>query len=141
MASDLPIGRPVLVLSPWAPHRHRTRYIEEASMQAVVYAGPKKVSVHDVPDARIKRPNDILVRITATNTAVLTCTCMRDALTLRPDAGSATRTWARSSLPHHPAQPALADAAYGFAAMAPWAGGQNELLWVPYGDHNALRLD
>ena len=33
----------------------------------------------------------------------------------------------------------MAGAAYGFAAMGPWAGGQAELLRVPYGDHSADR--
>src|SRR4029453_15691524 len=37
------------------------------SMKAVVYEGPRKVSVKDVPDARIERPTDVLVRITTTN--------------------------------------------------------------------------
>jgi glutathione-independent formaldehyde dehydrogenase len=36
--------------------------------------------------------------------------------------------------------PAMAGAAYGFADMGPWPGGQAELLRVPYGDHNCLRL-
>lgn len=36
-------------------------------MKAVVYHGTKQVSVDDVPDARIERPTDVLVRITATN--------------------------------------------------------------------------
>ena len=36
-------------------------------MKAVVYEGPHKVSVKDVPDARIERPTDALVRITTTN--------------------------------------------------------------------------
>ena len=36
-------------------------------MKAVVYDGPRKVSVKDVPDARIERPTDVLVRITTTN--------------------------------------------------------------------------
>jgi glutathione-independent formaldehyde dehydrogenase len=36
-------------------------------MRAVVYEGPQKVSVQDVPDARIERPTDVLVRITTTN--------------------------------------------------------------------------
>lgn len=36
--------------------------------------------------------------------------------------------------------PALAGAAYGFADMGPYQGGQAELLRVPYGDFNALRL-
>ena len=36
-------------------------------MKAVAYHGPKVVSVDDVPDAKIERPTDVLVRITATN--------------------------------------------------------------------------
>jgi len=36
--------------------------------------------------------------------------------------------------------PNLAGAAYGFADMGPYQGGQAELLRVPYGDFNALRL-
>ncbi|MFE3110123.1 glutathione-independent formaldehyde dehydrogenase [Kitasatospora indigofera] len=37
-------------------------------------------------------------------------------------------------------KPAMAGAAYGFAGMGPYQGGQAELLRVPYGDFNALRL-
>ncbi|MEU2392708.1 glutathione-independent formaldehyde dehydrogenase [Streptomyces sp. NPDC007369] len=36
--------------------------------------------------------------------------------------------------------PSMAGAAYGFAGMGPYGGGQAELLRVPYGDFNALRL-
>jgi glutathione-independent formaldehyde dehydrogenase len=36
--------------------------------------------------------------------------------------------------------PNWAGAAYGFADMGPWAGGQAELLRVPWGDFNCLRL-
>ncbi|MDF6022336.1 glutathione-independent formaldehyde dehydrogenase [Streptomyces sp. JH34] len=36
--------------------------------------------------------------------------------------------------------PAMAGAAYGFAEMGPYAGGQAEYLRVPHGDFNALRL-
>ena len=36
-------------------------------MRAVVYEGPRSVNVTDVPDARIERPTDVLVRITTTN--------------------------------------------------------------------------
>ncbi|MGW6442284.1 glutathione-independent formaldehyde dehydrogenase [Lentzea sp. NPDC055074] len=36
-------------------------------MKAVVYNGPYDVSVSDVPDARVEGPNDVLVKITATN--------------------------------------------------------------------------
>jgi glutathione-independent formaldehyde dehydrogenase len=36
-------------------------------VKAVVYQGPRQVSVKDVPDARIERPTDVQVRITTTN--------------------------------------------------------------------------
>ncbi|NJC24504.1 glutathione-independent formaldehyde dehydrogenase [Arthrobacter pigmenti] len=145
-------------------------------MKAVVYNGPRDVSVGDVSDAKIERPTDVLVKITATNICGsdlhmyegrtdfetgrnfghenmgqvvevgdgvdkvkvgeyvvlpfnISCgfckNCERGhtnyCLTTQPDA-------------------ALAGAAYGFAGMGPWAGGQAEMLRVPYGDHNCLRL-
>ena len=36
-------------------------------MKALVYNGPKDVSVKQVPDAAIERATDVLVRITTTN--------------------------------------------------------------------------
>ncbi|NJA55568.1 alcohol dehydrogenase catalytic domain-containing protein, partial [Streptomyces sp. NEAU-H3] len=36
-------------------------------MKALVYEGPRQVAVEDVPDARIERPTDVLVRVTSTN--------------------------------------------------------------------------
>jgi len=36
-------------------------------MKAVVYNGPFDVSVKDVPDPKIVRPTDVIVRITTTN--------------------------------------------------------------------------
>ena len=36
-------------------------------MKALVYNGPRDVSINDVPDAKIERPTDVLVRITSTN--------------------------------------------------------------------------
>ncbi|MFD5804234.1 glutathione-independent formaldehyde dehydrogenase [Streptomyces sp. NPDC127020] len=36
-------------------------------MKALVYRGPRTVAVEDVPDARIERPTDVLVRVTSTN--------------------------------------------------------------------------
>lgn len=36
-------------------------------MKALVYNGPYDVSVNEVPDAKIERPTDVLVRITSTN--------------------------------------------------------------------------
>ena len=36
-------------------------------MKAVVYHAPRNVSVDEVPDAKVEKPTDALVRITATN--------------------------------------------------------------------------
>jgi threonine dehydrogenase-like Zn-dependent dehydrogenase len=36
-------------------------------MKALVYNGPKDVSISEVPDARIERPTDVVVKITSTN--------------------------------------------------------------------------
>ena len=36
-------------------------------MKALVYNGPKNVSVKNVPDAKIEQPTDVLMRITSTN--------------------------------------------------------------------------
>src|SRR5258708_8050073 len=36
-------------------------------MKAVVYEGPRNIKVKDVADAKIEKPTDVLVRITATN--------------------------------------------------------------------------
>jgi glutathione-independent formaldehyde dehydrogenase len=40
----------------------------------------------------------------------------------------------------HPDGPKMAGAAFGFAGMGPFWGGQAELLRVPFGDFNCLRL-
>ena len=40
---------------------------KEILVKAVVYHGPRNVSVDEVPDAKIEKPTDALVRITATN--------------------------------------------------------------------------
>lgn len=36
-------------------------------MKALVYNGPRDVQVKNVPDAKIERPTDVLVKITSTN--------------------------------------------------------------------------
>jgi glutathione-independent formaldehyde dehydrogenase len=145
-------------------------------MKALVYDGPRQVSVKDVPDARIERPTDVLVRITTTNI------CGSDlhmyegrtdfetgrwfghenlgevievgngvdkvkvgdyvVLPFNVSCGfckNCERGFTNYCLTTQP-DPALAGAAYGFADMGPWPGGQAELLRVPYGDHNCLRL-
>jgi glutathione-independent formaldehyde dehydrogenase len=36
-------------------------------MKALVYHGPKKVSVDNVPDAKIEKPADVVIGLTTTN--------------------------------------------------------------------------
>lgn len=36
-------------------------------MKAVVYGGPRKIRVAEVPDAAIEKPTDVVVRLTTTN--------------------------------------------------------------------------
>ena len=145
-------------------------------MKALVYDGPRQVSVKDVPDARVERPTAVLVRITTTNI------CGSDLHMYEGRTDFETGRWfghenlgevvevgdgvdkvkvgERVVLPFNVScgfckncergftnyclttqpDPGLAGAAYGFADMGPWQGGQAELLRVPYGDHNCLRL-
>ena len=46
-------------------------------MKAVVYRGPNQVAVEDVPDPRIERPTDAIVKITSTNICGSDLTCTR----------------------------------------------------------------
>jgi glutathione-independent formaldehyde dehydrogenase len=145
-------------------------------MKAVVYEGPRKVSVKDVPDARIEEPTDLLVRITTTNICgsdlhmyegrtsfetgrVFGHENLGEVVEVGP-AVSKVKVGEYVVLPFNIAcghckqcekgltnycltmqpVPQLAGAAYGFADMGPYQGGQAELLRVPYGDFNALRL-
>ncbi|MEX0153054.1 glutathione-independent formaldehyde dehydrogenase [Microbacterium sp. LMI1-1-1.1] len=145
-------------------------------MKAVVYDGPRSISVKDVPDARIERPTDVLVRITTTNI------CGSDLHMYEGRTDFETGRWFGHEnlgqvievgdgvdkvtvgdwvvIPFNVAcghckncergltnycltaqpNPSWAGAAYGFADMGPWAGGQAELLRVPWGDFNCLRL-
>lgn len=36
-------------------------------MKALVYEGPRKVVVKEMPDAKIEKPTDVLVKMTTTN--------------------------------------------------------------------------
>ncbi|HEY2700096.1 MAG TPA: glutathione-independent formaldehyde dehydrogenase [Pseudonocardiaceae bacterium] len=143
-------------------------------MRALVYEGPRQVSVTDVPDARIERPTDVLVRVTSTNicgsdlhmyegrTDVENGKVLgHENLGQVVEAGDAVDRvkvgdWV--CLPFNIAcgfckncergftgfcltvNPGFAGAAYGYASMGPYRGGQAELLRVPYGDFNCLRL-
>jgi glutathione-independent formaldehyde dehydrogenase len=143
-------------------------------MRALVYHGPRKVSVDEVPDAKIEKPTDALIRITATNICgsdlhmyegrtdveegkVLGHENMGEVI----EVGSGVdrvKVGDMVCLPFNigcgfcknceagltgfclTANPPNAGAAYGYASMGPYNGGQAELLRVPYADWNALVL-
>lgn len=145
-------------------------------MKALVYEGPRKVSIKDVPDARIERPTDALVQIVRTNICgsdlhmyegrtdmetgrvlghenlgrvievgaacdkvkVGDWVCMPFNISCGHCRNCETGLTAYC-LTTNP-EPGMAGAAYGFADMGPYNGGQAELLRVPYADFNCLLL-
>jgi glutathione-independent formaldehyde dehydrogenase len=145
-------------------------------MRGLVYEGPRDVRVEDVPDARIERPTDVLVRITSSNICGSDLHMYEGRTNLDPgmvlghenlgevvavgDGVARTRTGDRVCVPFNIGcgfcrncedgltafcltvnpDPHMAGAAYGFAGMGPFRGGQADLLRVPFGDFNCLRL-
>jgi glutathione-independent formaldehyde dehydrogenase len=143
-------------------------------MKALVYAGPKKVEVRDVPDARIERATDVLVRITSTNICGSDLHMYEGRTDVEKgkvlghenlgtviEVGNAVdrvKVGDRVCLPFNVAcgfcrncergytsacltvNPGSVGGGYGYAGMGPYQGGQAELLRVPYGDFNCLRL-
>jgi len=145
-------------------------------MKAVVYHGPRNVSVDEVPDARIEKPTDALVRITSTNICGSDLHMYEGRTDFEEgrifghenvgeivEVGSAVEKVHVGDMISAPfnvscghcencehgltnyclyanPDPKIAGAAYGFADMGPWAGGQAELLRVPWADFDALRL-
>ncbi len=148
-------------------------------MKALVYHGPKKVSVDTVPDARIEKHTDILVKLTSTNICgsdlhmyegrtdvekgkILGHENLGEVIEIGK-AVDRVKVGDKVVLPFNigcgfcancergltgfcltmadpSVMPGMAGAAYGFAGMGPYAGGQAQLLRVPYGDFNALIL-
>lgn len=143
-------------------------------MKALVYKGPREVSVVNVPDAKIEEPTDVLVRITSTNICgsdlhmyegrtsvekgkILGHENLGEVIE-KGDAVSRIEVGDRVALPFNiacgfcrncergytgfclTANPGNAGAAYGYAEMGPYSGGQAQLLRVPYADFNCLVL-
>ena len=143
-------------------------------MKALVYNGPCDVQVKDMPDARIEKPTDVLVRITTTNICgsdlhmyegrtnmetgrILGHENMGEVIEVG-NAVERVKVGDVVCLPFNigcgfcencerglsgfclTANPGTAGAAYGFAGMGPYSGGQAELLRVPFGDYNCLVL-
>ncbi|WP_307745396.1 alcohol dehydrogenase catalytic domain-containing protein [uncultured Pantoea sp.] len=143
-------------------------------MKAVVYNGPFDVSVKEVPDPRIVRPTDVIVRITTTNICgsdlhmyegrtsfeqgrifghenlgqvieiggAVERVKVGDYVCLPFNVGCGFCENCEKGLTGYclTANPGTAGAAYGFAEMGEWDGGQAELLRVPYADFNCLVL-
>ena len=143
-------------------------------MKALVYNGPCDVQVKDMPDAKIEKPTDVLVRITTTNICgsdlhmyegrtnmetgrILGHENMGEVIEVG-NAVERVKVGDVVCLPFNigcgfcqncerglsgfclTANPGTAGAAYGFAGMGPYSGGQAELLRVPFGDYNCLVL-
>jgi glutathione-independent formaldehyde dehydrogenase len=143
-------------------------------MKAVVYQGPRDVNVKNVPDPKIKRPTDALVKITTTNICGSDLhmyegrTDMEKGRVLgHENLGQVVEVGEACDkvkvgdwvvLPFNVScgycrncergltaycltlNPPNAGAAYGFADMGPFDGGQAEYLRVPYADFNCLLL-
>ncbi len=143
-------------------------------MKALIYNGPCDVSVKEVPDAKIERPTDALIRITSSNICgsdlhmYMGRTDMEKGRVLgHENLGQVTEVgnavdgikvgdWV--CVPFNVScgycancergytgacltmNPGVAGAAYGFAGMGPYEGGQAEYLRVPYADFNCLKL-
>lgn len=143
-------------------------------MKALVYKGPRDVAINKVPDAKLEKPSDVLVKITTTNicgsdlhmyegrTSVEKGKILgHENLGVVIEVGNAVeriKVGDRVCLPFNiscgycencergytgfclTANPGNAGAAYGYADMGPYSGGQAEFLRVPYGDFNCLVL-
>jgi len=143
-------------------------------MKAVIYNGPRDVSVGNVADSKIEKPTDVIVRITTTNICGSDLHMYEGRTSFEPgnvfghenlgeviEVGSGVdrvKKGDRVCLPFNigcgfcencekgltgfclTCNPGTAGAAYGFAGMGPYRGGQAEMLRVPYGDFNCLVL-
>ena len=143
-------------------------------MKALIYKGPRDVQINEVPDPKIEKPTDVLVKITSTNicgsdlhmyegrTDVEAGKVLgHENLGQVVEVGKAVALIQAGDwvcLPFNIScgsckncergltgfcltmNPGNAGAAYGYAGMGPYNGGQAEFLRVPYGDFNCLKL-
>jgi glutathione-independent formaldehyde dehydrogenase len=143
-------------------------------MKAVIYNGPNKVSVTNVPDPELERPTDVIIKITSTNICGSDLHMYEGRTSFEKgkvfghenlgeviEVGNAVdriKVGDRVCVPFNVAcgyckncergltgacltmNPGSAGAAFGFADMGPYQGGQAEYLRVPYADFNCLWL-
>src|SRR5580658_3448225 len=152
---------------------------KEHVMKALVYHGPKKVSVDKVDDPKIEKHTDVIIRLTTTNICGSDLHMYDGRTDVKKgkvlghenlgevvEVGEAVDTVKKGDkvvLPFNigcgfcancerglsgfcltcadpSVMPGMAGAAYGFAGMGPYSGGQAEYLRVPYADYNCLQL-
>ena len=143
-------------------------------MKALVYQGPRDVRVMDMPDAKIERATDVLVKIILTNICGSDLHMYEGRTNFEKgrafghenlgqviEIGAGVDRVKKGDwvcLPFNigcgfcencergltgfclTCNPGTAGAAYGFAGMGSFQGGQAELLRVPYADFNCLAL-
>jgi glutathione-independent formaldehyde dehydrogenase len=145
-------------------------------MKALVYQGPRSVTVEERPDPTIERPTDAIVRITTTNICGSDLHMYEGRTSVEQgkilghenmgiveavgDAVDRIKVGDRVSVPFNIAcgtcrncqtgwwsfclrtnpNEGVDGAAYGYANMGPYDGGQAEYLRVPYADVNLLEL-
>jgi len=145
-------------------------------VKAVIYKGPYRVAVEDVPEPGIEQPGDALVRITTSNicgsdlhmyegrTSVEEGKVLgHENMGIVEEVGSGVNWirrgdrvsvpfniacgtcrncvagWTSFCLRTNPTE-GVDGAAYGYAQMGPYQGGQAEYLRVPFADFNLLVL-
>ncbi len=148
-------------------------------MKALVYHGPKNVSVDNVPDAKIEKPTDVVIKLTTANICGSDLHMYEGRTDVEKgkilghenlgevvEVGKAVDSVKKGNkvvLPFNigcgfcvncergltgycltcadpSVMPGMAGAAYGFAGMGPYAGGQAQYLRVPHADFNCLQL-
>ena len=145
-------------------------------MKALVYNGPRDVTVSDMPEPRIDRPGDAVIQITLANICDSDLHMYEGRTDMEQDrilghenlgrvvaVGPAVEQLSVGDIVYVPfnsacghcencergltnyclvanPDPSIAGAAYGFADMGPWQGGQAEYLLVPWADFNCLPL-
>src|ERR1700744_1853359 len=146
----------------------------EFCMKALVYHGPKKVSVDTVPDAKLEKLTDVVIQLTTTNICGSDLHMYEGRTNVEKgkvlghenlgeviEVGEAVQLINVGDMVCLPfniscgcckncergltgfcltTNPGTAGAAYGYAGMGPYDGGQAEFLRVPYGDFNCLKL-
>jgi threonine dehydrogenase-like Zn-dependent dehydrogenase len=148
-------------------------------MKALVYHGPKKVSIDTVPDAKVEKLTDVVITLTTTNICGSDLHMYEGRTDVKKgkilghenlgevvEVGKAVDSIKKGDkvvLPFNVScgfcancergltgfcltcadpsvMPGMAGAAYGFAGMGPYEGGQAQYLRVPYADFNCLKL-